>query len=257
MTNIHSTAVVDKAAQIGQDVFIGPYCVIGPNVSIHDGAELISHVVIDGWTTIGKGCRVFPFACLGMQTQDLKYKGGKTFVVIGENTMLRESVTVNSGTNEGEVVKVGSGCLIMAYCHVAHGCTVGDGVIMSNVATLAGHVIVEDHAIISGLTGIHQFVRVGTMCMVGGLSKITQDCPPYMLIDGNPSAVIGLNSVGLKRKNVTEDVQHTLKKAHKIIFRQGLATSQAIDKVQSELTPCAELQHLVDFIKKSERGIVK
>ncbi len=257
MTNIHTTAIISKDARLGAGVEVGPYCVVGPNVTIGDGTKLMSHVVIDGYTTIGTGCVVFPFTSLGSQTQDLKYKGGKTYVEIGDNTTLREYVTVNSGTNEGEITKVGSDCHIMAYCHVAHACKVGNGVIMSNCATLAGDVVVEDKAIIGGLSGIHQFTRIGSLCFVGGMTKVVQDCPPFMMVDGNPAEIKGINSVGLKRNNVSEQAQRALKEAYKILYRQNLSTRQALDRICSEVEKGPEIEHLLDFIEKSERGIVK
>lgn len=254
---IHPTAIVDPGAQLGEGVEVGPYCVVGPHARVGDGARLMSHVVLDGWITIGRQCRIFPFASLGTQTQDLKYRGGKTFVEIGDQTTIREYVTVNSGTNEGETTRVGAGCLIMAYAHVAHACQVGNGVIMANGATLAGHIVVEDQAIVGGLSAVHQFVKIGRMCMIGGMTRITQDCPPYMIIEGNPAQVFGPNTVGLKRKNVDENAQHLLKQAYKLLYRSGLSTSQALEKIKAEVAPCEEIRHLVDFIEKSERGIVK
>ncbi|MDA0989976.1 MAG: acyl-ACP--UDP-N-acetylglucosamine O-acyltransferase [Verrucomicrobia bacterium] len=257
MTNIHATAVIGDGADIGDGVTIGPYCVIGPKVRIGDGAQLHSHVVVDGRTTIGAGCHLFPFASIGTQTQDLKFSGGATFVEIGANTTLREYVTVNAGTNEGEITRVGSGCHLMAYSHVAHACVVGDGVIMANCATLAGHVIVEDQAIIGGLAGVHQFVRVGRMCILGGCTKVTQDCMPFMMIDGNPAQVHGLNSVGLKRKGVKAETQKRLKQAFRIICREDLATQKAMEKIREDVPGCPELDHLLAFIESSKRGIVK
>ncbi len=258
MTQIHSSAVVDKEAQLGTEVEIGPFCVVGPNVTIEDGARLMSHVVLDGNTTIGEKCNIFPFASIGTQTQDLKFKGGKTFVEVGAGTTLREYVTVNSGTEDGEYTRVGEKCHIMAYSHVAHACQIGNGVIISNSTHLAGHVIIEDAVVIAGLCGIHQFVRIGAMCMVGGMSRISQDCPPYMMVVGNPDPEIkGLNSIGLKRRGVTPEVRAVLKQALKIIVNGGLSTTQALEKIDSELEKTPELLHLVDFIRNSERGICK
>ncbi len=257
MTNIHETAVVSKESEVGTGVQIGPYAVIGPGVTIGDGTRIMSHVVIDGNTRIGRECVLFPFSSIGLQTQDLKYKGKKTYVEIGDNTTLREYVTVNSGTNEGEITKVGSDCHIMAYCHIAHACNVGNNVIMSNCATLAGDVIVEDGAIIGGLSGVHQFTRIGSLCFIGGMTKITQDCPPFMMVDGNPAAVKGINSVGMKRNNVSESAQKSLKEAYKILYRQKLSTRQALDKIRAEVAGCNELERLTAFIESSERGIVK
>jgi len=254
---IHPTAVVDKHAAIGSNVDIGPYSVIGPDVKIGNGAKIMAHVVIDGFTTIGQGCTIFPFACIGTQTQDLKFKGAKTFVEIGDRTTIREYVTVNSSTNEGEKTIIGAGCHIMAYCHVAHSCIVGNEIIMSNCATLAGHVVVEDQAILGGLCAVHQFVRIGRLCMIGGLSKITQDCPPFMLIEGNPSEIRAPNSVGLKRRNISENSQKNIKEAYRLLCREGLSTTQAVERIKAEIELCPEVQHLLSFINASERGIIK
>ena len=254
---IHPTAIVNKGAVLGEGVEIGPYSIIGPNVVIGDNTRLMSHVVLDGWTKIGKDCTIFPFASIGTQTQDLKYKGAKTFVEIGDRTTIREYVTVNSSTNEGETTRVGSGCLLMACSHVAHACEVGNGVIMANYVGLAGHIVVEDNAILGGMAGVHQFVRIGRLCMIGGYSKVIKDCPPYMTIDGNPAEVRGLNSEGMKRKNVDPKAQKLLKEAYRILCREGLSTSSALEKIEAELEKCLELEHLISFIKKSERGITK
>jgi UDP-N-acetylglucosamine acyltransferase len=257
MTDIHPTAVIAAGAGIADGVAIGPYCVVGPNVTVGSGTKLMSHVVLDGHTKIGSNCAIFPFASIGTQTQDLKFKGGKTYVEIGDRTTIREYVTVNSATDEGKTTKVGSDCHICAYAHIAHACKVGDGVIMSNCATLAGEVVVEDQAIIGGLSAAHQFVRIGRLCMVGGCSAVRQDCPPFMMVVGNPAEVAGLNSVGLKRKNVSEAAQSELKRAYKILYRDGLSTSQALEKMRAELAMSPEVEHLISFIEGSERGITK
>ena len=257
MTTIHPTAIVSPKATLGDGVEIGPYCVIGPDVKVGDGANLHSHVVVDGWTTVGKKCEIFPFASVGTQSQDLKYKGGKTFVEIGDGTTLREYVTVNSGTREGEVTRVGSGCHILACAHIAHGCVLGNGVIMVNSSLLAGEVIIEDQATIGALTGVHQFVRIGRMCFVGGMSRITQDCPPFMIVVGSPPEVPGINSVGLSRRNISEESQVLLKQAHRLLYRSGLSTRQALERIRGEVTMCPEVEYLIAFIEKSERGITK
>jgi len=257
MTSIHPSAVVADGAQLGEDVEIGPYSVVGRNVRLGDGVQLLSHVVLDGWTTLGAGCRVFPFACIGTQTQDLKFKGDRTSVEIGEKTTIREYVTVNSGTHEGEVTRVGAGCLLMACCHVAHACSVGKGVIMANSSALAGDVTVEDNAIVGGLTGVHQFVRIGRLCIVGGASKVNKDCPPYMMVDGNPAVVRGLNLIGLKRRGIDAGGQKSVKRAHHILFREGLSTRQAVAKIKAELDDSPEVDHLLDFVAASARGIAK
>ena len=257
MTKIHPAAIVEKGAELGSGVEVGAYSIIGARVKIGAGATIMPHVFLDGATTIGAECTVFPFASIGSRTQDLKFKGGETSVEIGDRTTLREYVTVNAGTNEGDVTRVGSGCLIMAYCHVAHQCSVGDNVIISNATQLAGHVIVEDSAIIGGLCGIHQFVRIGRMSFMGGCSKATQDIPPYMLADGNPAEIRGINSVGLQRKGVPEETRKLLKEAFRILCREELSTQQAVEKIRATLPAAAEIGHLLEFISESERGIIK
>ena len=257
MNAIHPTAIVHPNAQIGSSVFIGPYCVIGENVTLGDGCKLHSHVVIDGHTTLGKANEVFPFASLGLKTQDLKWKDGATRVEIGDHNTFREHVTVNSATGDGGVTRIGSHNHILAYSHVAHDCTLGDHIVMSNVATLAGHVVVEDHAVIGGLAAVHQFCRIGRMSIIGGCSKVVQDVPPFMLVDGNPAETRTVNKVGLERNNVSEEVQNTLKQAFKILFRDGLTSSNALARIEAELLSAPELQHLVQFVRTSERGVSK
>lgn len=257
MTAIHPTAIIEPGAELDEGVQIGPYSLVGAHVKIGRGARIMGHVNIEGWTTIGPECVIFPFASIGTQTQDLKYKGGITFVEIGEHTTLREYVTVNSGTNEGDVTRVGSRCHIMAYSHVAHQCLLGNEVIISNAGTLAGHVVVEDGAVIGGLCGVHQFVRIGRMCIIGGCSKATQDIPPFMMADGNPASIHGLNTVGLQRHNVSEETRRILKEAYRVIYRQNLTIHQALQTIKAELPPCAELEHLTGFIAASTRGIAR
>ncbi|HNR93903.1 MAG TPA: acyl-ACP--UDP-N-acetylglucosamine O-acyltransferase [Kiritimatiellia bacterium] len=257
MTSIHQTAIVDPGAELGERVSIGPYCVVGADVRIGDDAELMSHVVVGGHTTIGCQCRIFPFASIGQQTQDLKFDGRISYVEIGSRTTIREYVTVNLATSEGDTTRIGSGCLLMAYSHVAHDCQVGDSVIIANCGTLAGHVIVEDQVIVGGLSGIHQFVRIGRLSIIGGCSKVTQDVPPFMMADGHPVSIHGLNSVGLKRRGVSAAARKQLKDAFKLIYRQDLLTTQAVEQIQSWPEKTPELEHLIAFVKSSDRGIVK
>ena len=257
MSLIHPTAIVAEGAQLGVDVEIGPYCVIGPHVRLGDRTVVKSHVVVEGRTSVGAECTLFPFASLGQLTQDLKFKGGTTYVSIGDKTTIREYVTVNSGTADGEWTKVGNGCLIMATCHIAHGCEVSDGVIMANGATLAGHVKVDRFAIIGGLSGVHQFCRIGVMSMVGGMTKVTQDVPPFMIADGNPATVHGLNLIGLQRRQVPVDAQKALKAAFKILYRSGLITSDAVSKIEVDVPALSHVVQLVEFVKASERGVLK
>lgn len=253
--SIHPTAVVHEGAQLDPSVEVGPYAIIGEFVKIGAGTVVQSHAFIDGHTTIGKNCKIFPFACVGMPTQDLKYNGGTTYAEIGDGTTLREFSTVHLGTRDGEVTKVGQNCLIMAYCHIAHGCVVGNGVIMSNLAQLAGEAIVEDMAIIAGMTGVHQFTRIGTMAMVSS-GRISQDIPPYMLVADEPAKVCGPNSVGLERRGVSLETRSAIKKAYKILYRDGLNRKQAIERIKAELPDLPEIRHLVEFIESSKRGVL-
>ena len=257
MTQIHPSAVVDPGARIGADVEIGAYSVVGPHLTIGDRTRVMPHVVLDGWTTIGVECVIFPFASIGTQTQDLKFKGGKTFVEIGDRTTLREYVTVNAGTAEGEVTRVGSRCHIMAYCHIAHKCTVGNDVIMANGATLAGEIVIEDAAVLGGFAGVHQFVRVGRMAMLGAMSKIVQDVPPFVIVEGNPAVARAVNQVALQRRGIVPEAQSRIKQAFRLLYREDLSTSQALARIRAEVEPCAEIQYMLAFIEASERGILK
>jgi UDP-N-acetylglucosamine acyltransferase len=254
---IHSSAIVHPKAQIGSGCEVGPYCVISENVTLGDGCKLHSHVVIDGHTKLGKKNEIYPFASIGLKTQDLKWKGGTTRTEIGDGNVFREYVTIHSATGDGEVTRVGSHNNILAYCHIAHNCLLGNHVIMSNVATLAGHVTVEDHAVIGGLAAIHQFCRIGKMSMIGGCSKVVQDVPPFMMADGNPAETRTVNKIGIERKGVSEEAQAALRQVYKILFREGLTISNALAKIESELPLLPEVQYLLQFIRTSERGISK
>ena len=254
---IHPTAVIDPAARIGADCQIGPFCVIGAHVILGDGCRLHSHVVIDGHTRLGRRNEVFPFASIGLKTQDLKWKGGVTRTEIGDDNTFREYVTIHSATGDGEATVVGSHNHVLAYCHLAHNVTLGSHIIMSNVATLAGHVTVEDHAVIGGLAAVHQFCRIGKMVLIGGCSKVVQDVPPFMLADGNPAETRTINKVGLDRNGVSEAAHAALKQAYRVLFREGLTIPNALARIEAELPKLAELEHLVQFVRKSERGISK
>ena len=254
---IHPTAVISAGVTIGNNVIIEPYVVINsPHVVLEDNVVIKSHVYIDGHTTIGAGTTVYPGASIGTKTQDLKYKGEKTYVKIGKNCDIREFVTINSSCQENSVVEVGDNCLIMAYCHVAHNCTVGNQVIMSNNATLAGHVIVEDCAIIGGMTPIHQFVRVGRYAMVGGMSRVTHDIPPYTIGGGIPYKFGGLNIIGLKRHGFSLETRQELSKAFKLLYRSQLHISEAVNRIEQELKPLPEIQHFIHFCQNTKRGLM-
>ena len=257
MSTIHPTAILHPHTRIGAGCEIGPYCVLGEDVELGDGCRLHSHVVIDGHTRLGKRNEVFPFAILGKQTQDLKWKGGVTRVEIGDDNTLRECVTVHSATNEGEATVIGSGNHILAYCHIAHDCRLGNHIVMSSYAGLAGHVVVDDHAVIAGYVAVHQFCRVGKLAMIGGCSKVRQDIPPFMLADGSPAETVTINKVGLERAGLSEEAITALRAAYKLLFREGLTISNALVRIEQELPPLPEIQHLIQFVRASERGISK
>lgn len=256
MANIHPSAVIEKGAIIGENVTIEAYAVIKGTVKIEKNAVIKSHAYIDGNTTIGEGTVIWPSASIGTKTQDLKFRGEKTFVVIGKHCEIREFATINSSCQENSVVKIGDHCLIMAYCHVAHNCEIGNRVIMANNAMLAGHVIVEDHAIIGGMTPVHQFSRIGCYSMVGGFSRITHDVPPYTLGAGAPYRLGGLNLIGLKRHGFSIEVRKTLTKAFKLTYRSGLHLSEALERIENEVETNPHIQHWLAFCRSSKRGLI-
>jgi len=232
-TLMHPTAVVHDGAQLHPTVKVGPYAVIGAHVTIGPGTEIGAHVVIDGQTTIGAQNRIFPGAAIGLESQDLKYDGSMSRVVIGDNNLIREYVTINRATKAGEATLVGNHNMLMAYSHVAHNCVVKDNVIIANSVALAGHVYVESGARISGMVGVHQFVRIGRLVMIGGLSRIDRDVPPFTLVNGNPAQVRGLNQVGLQRAGLTADPQvyRELKQAYRLAYRSGESLSDVVEKL--------------------------
>jgi len=255
---IHPTAQIDPGASIAPDASIGPFCVVGAGVRIEAGTVLFPHVVVEGPTTIGEGNRIFPFACVGMEPQDLKYRGEPTTLEIGDRNTLREGVTVHRGTQGGGgVTRLGSDNLLMAGTHVAHDCHVGDRVIFANAATLAGHVTVEDGATIGAFSGVHQFCRVGRQAYIGGYSVLTQDAAPYVLTVGNRAKAFGINVVGLERKGVPAATIQALKQAYRLLFRAHLAQHEALEKVGSELGEFEEVRILAEFIARSERGVIR
>ena len=253
---IHPTAIIHPKAQIGSGCEIGPYCVIGEHVKLGEKCKLHSHVVIDGHTKLGAENEIFPFASIGLKTQDLKWKGGVTRTEIGDHNTFREGVTIHSATSDGGVTLIGSHNHVLAYSHIAHDCRIGSRIIMSNNATLAGHVTVEDYAIIS-ISAVHQFCRIGKLAMIGGCSKVVQDVPPFMIADGNPAETRTVNKVGLERNGFSDEAQTALRHAYKIIFREGLTVSNALIKIEAELPALPEVKYLVEFIRASERGICK
>jgi len=253
---IHPTAIVDKNVELADDVEIGPGAVIASNVRISSGCRIGPHVIIDSGTVLGPNVRVHAGAVIGTEPQDLKYSGKPTSVEIGEGTIIREYVTINRATGEGGVTRIGPRCMLMTNCHIAHECKVGEGVIMANLATLGGHVEIEDFTVIGGLAVIHQFVRVGQMAMVGGASGLMKDAPPYMITFGYPPArVYGVNKVGMRRNGVSDKTRDDIKRAFKFLFRSGLNFSQGLERIKEEIEPSPEIQHLIEFFDKTKRGI--
>ncbi len=257
MADIHQTAVIEDGARLGERVRIGPYCVVGANVELGEGVELVSHVVIAGHTTIGANTRVFPFASLGHQPQDLKYKGEPTQLVIGKNNAIREHVTMNPGTvGGGALTKVGDNGLYMIGVHVAHDCQVGNNVIMANNATLGGHVRVGDFAFLGGLSAVHQFVRIGPHAMIGGMSGVEADVIPFGLVMGDRARLSGLNMVGLKRRGFSRKEIHELRTAYRLMFAQEGTMAERLDDVAQLYSSSVAVMSVVDFIRSdSARSI--
>lgn len=257
MADIHPTAIVDSSAVIGIGTRIGPYSVIGAGVVLGDHCCVHNHVTIAGPTKIGDHNEFFPYTCIGGQTQDLKYKEEPTYLEIGDHNHFREFVTINRATAPHEKTLIGSHNNFLAYAHVAHDCIVGNHVVFSNNGTLAGHVIVEDHVIIGGLSAVHQFCRIGEYAIIGGCTKIVQDVPSFMIADGNPAEIRGINHVGLERHHFSSVEIKELRDAYKIIYRGSLNTAQALETLEEKYADSILVQRLVAFIKASKRGIVR
>ncbi|MBX9689762.1 MAG: acyl-ACP--UDP-N-acetylglucosamine O-acyltransferase [Candidatus Obscuribacterales bacterium] len=251
---IHKTAIIAEGAQIHETVDIGPYAVIGPNVKVGAGTKIGAHVVIDGHTTIGENCHIFAGAAIGLEPQDLKYKNEATGVVIGNNCVIREYVTIHRATHEGNTI-IGDNCFLMNYTHIAHNCVVGNAVIMANATTLAGHVEVGDGSVFAGMVVMHQHTKVGRFCMVGGMTGSRVDLPPFTLTDGRPAMVRGINVIGLRRNKMGPDKRAAIKKCYKLLYRSGLNHSQAIAKIQEEVEQFEEVKEVCDFFANSKRGV--
>ncbi len=257
MANIHPTAIVHPQAELAAGVTVGPYSIIEANVTIGPDTHIGPHVVIRDFTTIGARCRIFQFAVVGEIPQDLKFQGEVSRLVIGDDNTIREFATLHRGTaGGGGLTRLGHGNLLMAYSHVAHDCQVGDGVIMSNNATLAGHIIVEDRAILGGLSAVHQFSRIGRHAFIGGCSAVPRDVPPYTMAVGNRAKLVGLNLVGLKRAGLTDAALQALKAAYDILFLSGLSLKEAMAMVSQQVPDLPEIRHLLHFLNTSERGII-
>lgn len=257
-TEIHKTAIIDPKAVIDEGVSVGPFCIVGEGVKLKKGARLMSNVIIEGNTEIGEGCQIYPFASIGLPPQDIKYKGEKTGVRIGSNTIIREYASVHRASVGGDgMTALGDNNFLMAYVHIAHDCKIGNNVVIANSAGLAGHVAVEDYAVIGGIVGVHQFTRIGAYAMVGAFSGIGQDIPPYTMASGPRAKLFGLNSVGLKRNGFPDSTINELKKAYKILFREKLTLKEALKKVQKDFPDSKEIRYLVEFIEKNKRGVCR
>ncbi|MBW2559897.1 MAG: acyl-ACP--UDP-N-acetylglucosamine O-acyltransferase [Deltaproteobacteria bacterium] len=255
---VHPTAMISSEAVVEEDVEIGPYSIVGPDVQIGRGTVVGPHAVIEGPTRIGANCRIFQFVSIGAPPQDLKFGGERCPVIIGDNNTIREFVTIHRATAADIAMTcIGNNNLLMAYCHVAHNCKLENNIVMANAATLAGHIHVEDYAIIGGLSGVHQFTRIGCHAMISGASAVTQDVPPYVTVAGNHARPYGLNLIGLKRRGFSEETVGYLKKAYRTIFRSSLLLSVAAEKIREEIKNSPEVDHFVEFIKKSERGVCR
>ena len=254
--NIHPTAVIEPGCQLGTNVTVGPYTVLGTHVRVGDGCWLGPHVVVDGKTTIGKNCQIFQFSSIGAAPQDITYKGELTAVEIGDETIVRESVTIHRGTLKGGgVTRVGCRCMIMAYCHVAHDCQIGDHVIMANVATLGGHVEIGDHAVIGGLSAIHQFCRIGQYAFLGGMSGANKDIPPFVKYQGQRSHLHGINVLGLRRAGFSKETIENLREAYRIVFKKAETITQGLDMADAAFSDSKEVRAFTDFIRNSKRGV--
>ncbi len=256
---VHPTALVDPRAVLGSGTTVGAFAVIGAEVTLGAGCVVYSHAVIEGPSVLGEGNRVFPFACLGMEPQDLKHRGERTTLAIGDRNTFREGVTVHRGTaGGGGRTSIGSDNLFMASTHVAHDCQVGDRIVFANAATLAGHVRIEDDATVGAFTGVHQFCRIGRHAYIGGYSVITQDAPPYIITVGNrDTATHGINVIGLKRKQVSAEGIQALRGAYRLIFRAHLGLEEALGRARAEYPGQPEVQALCDFMASSERGVIR
>jgi len=255
-SNIHPSAIIDKSAEIAEGVKISPFAIIGPNVKLGSGVEIFPHAYLEH-CEIGSNTIISSGAIIGTAPQDLGYKGEPTKVIIGENCQIREHVTVNRASGEGNLTKIGNNCMMMTGSHVAHNCILGNNVILANLATLGGHVSIEDHAFIGGMVVLHQHIRIGEMAIIGGFSGARQDIPPYAKTDGRPAGIIGLNLIGLKRRGLSPEERKELKAAFNCIWFSGLNTKQGIEKIRQEVHSNKYIEHLIEFIETSKRGVTK
>jgi UDP-N-acetylglucosamine acyltransferase len=252
---IHATAIVEPTVQLGQDVVVGAYAYLGGDAVIGDSTVIQHHATVEGFTTLGKQCEIFPYASIGTKTHDLKYKGGRPGLKIGDRNVFREYVSVHLATKDGEFTVMGDDNVILAYSHIAHDCIVGNHLVMSSQAALAGHVVVEDHVNIGWGAGMHQFGRIGRFAMLGACSKVTQDIPPYLIADGNPAVIRSINRIGLERANFTDDQVELVKQAYRILYRDGHNRAQALERLsQHPRAEATEIKAFLDFARASKRG---
>lgn len=255
-SRIHPTAIIEAGADLGADVEIGAYAYVGPEVVLGAGTQLHHHASVEGNTVLGAGCEVFPYACIGGKTQDLKFKGGRPGLRVGDRNVFREYVTIHCATNDGEVTRVGSDNVLLGACHVAHDCVLGDHIVMSNGVMLAGHVTLEDHVVIGGYGGIHQFCRVGAYAMLSATAKLVHDLPPYFIADGTPAEVRAINRVGLERNGFSPEQLDRVKQIYRILYREGLNRSQALEKLAAHAAAnTTEFQRMLGFSRSSQRGL--
>jgi UDP-N-acetylglucosamine acyltransferase len=253
---IHPTAVVDPSAELGVDVEIGPLCYVGSGVRLGDRTRLHHHASVEGNTVLGEACEVFPYACIGGKTQDLKFKGGNPGVRVGARNVFREYFTVHAATNDGEFTTLGDDNTFLAYGHIAHDCVLGSHIVMSNAVSIAGHVTIEDHVTVGGVSGVHQFCRIGAYAMVSAYAKVVQDVAPYFIADGQPAAIRAINKIGLERRGFSTEQLERVKAVHRILFRDGLNRSQALEKLAAhENAATPEFERMLAFARVSERGL--
>lgn len=252
--NIHPTAIVHPDAKLGVGVEIGAFSLLGENVSVGDGTKIAPHVVIEPYTTIGRDCQICSGAILGGNPQDQKFKNERSFLFVGDRNIIREYVTIHRATGEDSETRIGDDNMLMAYCHIGHNCTLGNGIMMANMVGISGHVVIEDKAVFGGMVGVHQFVRIGMLAMLGGYSKVAQDVPPFMMVDGRPIKVYDLNVRGLRRHGATQQVRSGLRQAYKLLYRSNMNLSQAIEAIENDVEQSPERDYLLEFVRNIKFG---
>ena len=253
---IHQTAIISSKSIIGKNVFIGPYCIIDDDVIIGDNTRVDAHTIIRSYTTIGQNCHIFSNCVIGEIPQDKKFEGEKSKLIIGDNTVVREFCTLNRGTKDSGLTKIGSDCLLMAYVHVGHDCLVSDNIILANGVQLGGHVEIQKYAIVGGLTPVHQFCKIGEHSLVGGGLRVVQDIPPFIIANGQPLKFSGINALGLRRRKFSVTQRTNIKKAYKILYNSNMNTSQALEKIKKDFSSQNEISTIISFINDSSRGLI-